>query len=54
MRSYVITPGGIPAMSQRWKEYLPGRIKLSPLTGVFTATSAGSTMGAHLGLQEPR
>ena len=48
MRSYVLKPGGIPAMAQRWGEYLPGRTKLSPLTGVFTSDIGGLNQWVHV------
>ena len=55
MRSYTLQAGGIPEMAERWKEHLPGRTKLSPLTGVFTSRyRRAQPVAAHLGLQEPR
>jgi len=48
MRSYVIKPGSMPAMAQRWQEYLPGRLKLSPLTGVFTSDVGGLNQWVHI------
>jgi NIPSNAP len=48
MRSYVIKPGGAPAMAERWKEYLPGRVKLSPLVGVFTSDVGALNQWIHI------
>jgi hypothetical protein len=48
MRSYVIKPGGLPAMAERWKEYLPGRLKLSPLVGVFTSDVGALNQWIHI------
>ena len=48
MRTYVLKPGGIPGMAQRWGEYLPGRVKLSPLTGVFTSDIGGLNQWMHI------
>lgn len=48
MRSYVLKPGSTPAMAQRWQEYLPGRLKLSPLTGVFTSDVGSLNQWVHI------
>jgi hypothetical protein len=48
MRSYVLKPGSTPAMAQRWGEFLPGRLKLSPLTGVFTSDIGGLNQWIHI------
>ena len=48
MRTYVLKPGGTPSMAQRWGEYLPGLIKLSPLTGVFTSDIGGLNQWMHI------
>lgn len=48
MRSYVLKAGGIPQMTQRWGEYLPGRLKLSPLTGVFTCDVGSLNQWVHI------
>jgi hypothetical protein len=48
MRSYVLKPATTPQMAQRWGEYLPGRLKLSPLTGVFTADIGGLNQWVHI------
>ena len=40
MRTYTLQPFSVPGMAERWKEHLPARTKLSPLTGVF-ASDAG-------------
>jgi hypothetical protein len=48
MRSYVLKPGGVPAMAERWKEHLPGRLKLSPLTGVFASDIGNLNQWVHI------
>jgi hypothetical protein len=48
MRSYVLKAGSAPQMAQRWGEYLPGRIKLSPLIGVFTSDVGGLNQWVHI------
>ena len=48
MRSYVIRPGGIPEMAKRWKEYLPGRLELSPLVGVYTSDVGHLNQWVHI------
>jgi hypothetical protein len=48
IRSYVVKPGSIPAMAERWKEYLPGRIALSPLVGVFTSDVGALNQWVHI------
>jgi hypothetical protein len=48
MRSYLLKPGATPTMSQRWQEHLPGRIKLSPLIGVFTSDVGGLNQWVHI------
>jgi hypothetical protein len=48
MRSYTLPPGSIPDMAERWKEHLPARTKLSPLTGVFTSDVGGLNQWLHI------
>jgi hypothetical protein len=48
MRTYTLKPGSIAAMAERWKEHLPARIKLSPLTGVFTSDVGGLNQWLHI------
>ncbi len=48
MRSYVLKPGATPQMAKRWGEHLPERIKLSPLTGVFTSDIGGLNQWVHI------
>ena len=48
MRSYVIKPGGAPEMAKRWQENLPGRLKLSPLIGVFTSETGPLNQWVHI------
>lgn len=48
MRSYVVKPGGIPQMAERWKQFLPGRIALSPLVGVFTSDVGALNQWVHI------
>jgi hypothetical protein len=48
MRSYILRPGSIPEMAKRWGEHLAGRLKLSPLTGVFTSDIGGLNQWVHI------
>ena len=48
MRSYVLKPGSNAQMAERWAEYLPNRLKLSPLTGVFTSDIGGLNQWVHI------
>lgn len=48
MRTYVMKAGGAPEMAKRWEEYLPGRLELSPLTGVFTSDIGGLNQWVHI------
>jgi NIPSNAP len=48
MRSYVLKAGGTPLMAERWGEYLPGRLKLSPLVGVFTSDVGSLNQWVHI------
>jgi len=48
MRSYVMQPGGAADMSKRWLENLPGRLKLSPLIGVFTSDVGPLNQWVHI------
>ena len=48
MRTYVMKPGGIPGVAARWKEHLPARTKLSPLTGVFASDVGGLNQWLHI------
>ncbi len=48
IRSYTLAAGGIPDMAARWKEHLPARTKLSPLTGVFTSDVGGLNQWLHI------
>lgn len=48
MRTYTLKPGSIAAMAERWKEHLPARIKLSPLTGVLTSDVGGLNQWLHI------
>ena len=48
MRSYTLPAGSIPDMAERWKEHLPNRTKLSPLTGVFTSDVGGLNQWLHI------
>jgi hypothetical protein len=48
MRSYALKPGGLPLMSQRWAEFLPQRLKLSPLIGVFSSDIGGLNQWVHI------
>jgi len=48
MRTYTLKPGGTPVMAQRWAEFLPGRLKLSPLIGVFASDIGGLNQWLHI------
>lgn len=48
MRSYVIKPGSAPAMAERWAEYLPGRLELSPLVGAYTSDIGELNQWVHI------
>jgi hypothetical protein len=48
MRSYTLKPGGIPQMAETWSKHLPGRIKLSPLIGVFTSDYGTLNQWVHI------
>src|SRR5262249_35831536 len=48
MRTYTLKPGTIPQMAQRWKEHPPARLKLSPLTGVFSSDVGNLTRWVHI------
>lgn len=48
MRSYIIKPGSAQQMGERWQEYLPGRLELSPLVGVFTSDIGGLNQWIHI------
>jgi hypothetical protein len=48
MRSYVLAPGGTAQMAKNWGEHLPNRLKLSPLTGVFTSDIGGLNQWMHI------
>jgi len=48
MRSYVLKAGGGAEMAKRWEEYLPGRLKLSPLIGVFQSDIGKLSQWVHI------
>jgi hypothetical protein len=48
MRSYALKPASLPVMAQRWGEFLPGRLKLSPLIGVFSSDIGGLNQWVHI------
>jgi hypothetical protein len=48
MRTYTLKPGSIAGMAERWKEHLPARIKLSPLTGVLSSDVGGLNQWLHI------
>ena len=41
MRTYTLKPFTVPRMAERWREYLPARAELSPVTGVFASDVGG-------------
>ena len=48
MRSYTLKAGGTPAMAETWAKHLPGRLKLSPLIGVFTSDIGCLNQWVHI------
>lgn len=48
MRTYMMKPGAAPEMAERWKSHLPGRMKLSPLIGVFTSDLGHLNQWVHI------
>ena len=48
MRTYTLAPGSVGAMTERWEEYLPGRIALSPLAGVFWSDIGALNKWIHI------
>lgn len=48
MRSYMLKPGGTAQMSESWGKHLPGRLKLSPLIGVFASDVGHLNKWVHI------
>ena len=48
MRTYTLKAGGIPKMAESWGKHLPGRLKLSPLIGVFTSEIGALNQWVHI------
>jgi len=48
MRTYTLAPGSVGAMTERWEEYLPGRVALSPLAGVFWSDIGALNKWIHI------
>lgn len=48
MRSYIIKPGSAPKMAERWGEFLPGRVAMSPLVGAFTSEIGDLNQWVHI------
>jgi NIPSNAP len=48
MRTYMMKPGAAGEMAERWKSHLPGRLKLSPLIGVFTSDMGHLNKWVHI------
>jgi len=48
MRSYIIKPGSAPKMDERWAEFLPGRVAMSPLVGAFTSDIGDLNQWVHI------
>ena len=48
MRTYMMKPGAAAEMGERWKSHLPGRLKLSPLIGVFTSDFGELNQWVHI------
>jgi len=48
MRSYTLKPASVSQMAERWAEFLPGRLKLSPLVGVYSCDIGGLNQWVHI------
>ncbi len=48
MRSYTLKPGGTSQMAESWGKHLPGRLKLSPLIGVFASDIGALNKWVHI------
>lgn len=48
MRTYTMKPGATAEMAERWKSHLPGRVKLSPLIGVYTSDTGELNQWVHI------
>jgi hypothetical protein len=48
MRTYQLKPASLPQMTKRWAEFLPGRLKLSPLIGVFASDIGSLNQWMHI------
>jgi hypothetical protein len=52
MRLYTLKPGSVPGMTEKWAEHLPGRVKLSPLVGLFARENMWMHIWAYNSLDE--
>ena len=52
LRLYTLKPGSVPRMAERWSEYLPARLQLSPLVGVFAAENQWMHIWAYNSLDQ--
>ncbi len=48
MRSYTLSPGTAGTMAERWNEYLPGRLALSPCAGIFHSDIGALNRWVHI------
>ena len=48
MRSYTLAPGGTALMAENWAKHIAGRIKLSPLIGVFASDVGSLNQWVHI------
>jgi NIPSNAP len=48
MRSYTLKPGGTAQMAETWSKHIAGRIKLSPLIGVFASDIGALNKWVHI------
>ncbi len=48
MRSYTLKAGGTAQMAENWGKHLPGRLKLSPLIGVFASDVGHLNQWVHI------
>lgn len=48
IRRYTLAPGALPGMTERWAQKVDGRIKLSPLAGVWHSELGGLNAWVHI------
>ena len=48
MRSYILKPGGIPTMIERWKEKVPARLEYSPVAAAMSTDIGTLNKWVHI------